>query len=139
MLENDFYWLASDFTARLAKVCRRGDTNESLAVTCYTSGGVKKHLLVHRVLGFTFKCIPDVWRQCAIWSQVSADCLTARSIGYEVHHVSHNHGCSLLANLRVLTVREHQRIMLMIEGRWLSVAANDTGCANVYNVLLFIS
>ena len=59
---------------------------------------------------FTFKCTSGVWRHCAIWSQVSADSLTARSIGYEVHHINHNHGCSLLANLRVLTVREHQRI-----------------------------
>ena len=110
LLETDFYWLASDFTARLAKVRRRGDANESLAVTCYTSDCVKKHLLVHRVLGFTFKCPPDVWKHCAFWSQVSADSLTARSIGYEVHHINHNHGCNLLVNLRVLTVREHQRI-----------------------------
>ena len=110
VLENDFYWLASDFTARLAKLRRRGDANESLAITCYTSHGVQKHLIVHRLLGFTFKCKPDVWRQCAMWSQVGADSLTARSIGYEVHHVSHNHGCSLLANVWVLTVCEHQRI-----------------------------
>ena len=110
VLENDFYWLASDFTARLAKLRRRGDANESLAITCYTSHGVQKHLIVHRLLGFTFKCKPDVWRHCAMWSQVSADCLTARSIRYEVHHVSQNHGCSLLANLRVLIVSEHQRI-----------------------------
>ena len=85
VLENDFYWLASDFTARLAKVRRRGDANESLAVTCYTSGGVKKHLLVHRVLGFTFKCTPGVWRHCAILSHVSADSLTARSVGSTSH------------------------------------------------------
>ena len=110
LLETDFYWLASDFTARLAKVRKRGDANESLAVTCYTGDCVKKHLLVHRVLGFTCKCPPDVWRHCAFWSQVSADSLTARSIGYEVHHINHNHGCNLLVNLRVLTVREHQRI-----------------------------
>ena len=62
LLENDFYWLAFDFTARLATVRRRGDANDSLAVTCYISDCVKKHLLVNRVLGFTFKCTLDVWR-----------------------------------------------------------------------------
>lgn len=85
-------------------------------MTCYTSGGVKKHVLVHRALGFTFKCTPDIWRHCAICLQVSADSLTARSIGYKVSHINQNDGCSLLANLRNLIIREHQRIIA--DHRW---------------------
>ena len=43
-------------------------------------------------------------------SQTGIPFLRCSSVGYGVHHINHNHGCSSLANLRLLTVREHQRI-----------------------------
>ena len=110
IMETQLYWLGNDCAARPIKLRRRGDTEESLGLTCYREDGRQCWLLVHRVLGFTFKCLPAVWRICARFSQSTADFLVSRCSEYEVHHVDHDHGCNLISNLRVVTLQEHRAI-----------------------------
>lgn len=110
VMQNLLYWLGSDSIARPVNLRRRGDTEESLGLTYYREDGRQCWLLVHRVLGFTFKCSPAVWRTCARFSQSTADFLVRRCSEYEVHHVNHDHGCNFISNLRVITLQEHRAI-----------------------------
>ena len=91
-----FFWFDKATRALLhAEVCWRGDKQHSLRVNSYNADGVRKYLQLHRLLGFTFLCPPRLTPYR--WSD-----------DYEVHHVDTDHGNNRLANLEVMTKREHR-------------------------------
>ena len=81
-----FFWLHSDFSLTAALVVRRGNKQESLRVNAYTFEGRRRLLLIHRVLGVTFRCPGGLWHL-----------RFTRKL--EVNHLSWKHGNNALLNL----------------------------------------
>ena len=91
-----FYWLGCDLTLQRAIVSRRGNTQESLSLTAYTSSGRFGRVSIHRILGVTFRCSPMLWQD------------RFRSV-VEVDHLRGGHGNNLVLNLRCKWKEDHRR------------------------------
>ena len=66
-----FLWFEHGAGLREAIVFARGDAMDSVAITGYTVDGSKRHLCIHRILAWTFKCPPQFYS--SRWSSL-IDC-----------------------------------------------------------------
>ena len=86
-----FFWIGAEspYVLRRAVVSSRIDEMLSLTVNGYTLDGTQKHLLVHRILAFTFLLTPRFY--------------TSRwSAAVHVDHVNGQHGDNVVENLQLL-------------------------------------
>ena len=90
-----FFWLQPDLSLTSAPVVSRGNRQDSLRVNSYTYTGGRRLLLVHRLLGVTFRCPRELWHL-----------RFTRKL--EVDHLSWNHGNNLLLNLLCKRRETHQ-------------------------------
>ena len=83
-----FCWLTRAGVLRPAVIYARGDTMQSVAIAGYDVDGIQRHLLVHRLIAWTFLCPPTLYT--SRWDE-------------EVHcdHVDTDHGNNTLGNLRL--------------------------------------
>jgi hypothetical protein len=83
-----FFWLTRAGVLRPAVIYARGDTMQSVAIAGYDVDGIQRHLLVHRLIAWTFLCPPTLYT--SRWDE-------------EVHcdHVDTDHGNNTLGNLRL--------------------------------------
>ena len=81
-----FFWLTQDYSLRRARLYKRGDSMHNIALAAYCGDARRKHVTVHRVLGWTFRCPPSLF--------------TSRwSAAIDVEHLDNDHGNNTLSNL----------------------------------------
>ena len=86
-LPSAFYWLNSRGRFRRARVWLGTDNMQSQMLTAYAAEK-RQNLMVHRVLGWTFRCPWEI-RQ---WDN-----------NYDVHHSDDNHHNNRITNLHIWT------------------------------------
>ena len=86
-----FFWIGADapYTLTRAVISYRTDEMLSLTVTGYSSNGKQKHLMVHRILAFTFLLTPRFYTRR--WSEA-----------LHVDHMNGSHGDNIVENLQLL-------------------------------------
>ena len=86
-----FFWVGAEapYMLRRAVISARGDEMHSLTVNGYTLDGTQKHLLVHRLLAFTFLLTPRFYT--SRWSEA-----------VHVDHMNGQHGDNVVENLQLL-------------------------------------
>lgn len=83
-----FFWLTRAGVLRPAVIYARGDNMQSVAIAGYNEFSIQRHLLVHRLLAWTFLCPPTLYT--SRWRK-----------GVHCDHVDCDHGNNTLGNLRL--------------------------------------